>query len=76
MRKFQYTRKISSALTLKCWQALDEISASNQVNIIWVPGHSGIIGNERSDELAKQGAPTSTQFIPESLIGILPSIVI
>lgn len=67
--------KISSALTLKCWQALEETSVNNKVNVTWVPGHSGIIGNERADELAKQGALTSTELIPEPLIGIPPSIV-
>ena len=67
--------KINSALTLKCWQALEEISTANQVNVTWVPGHSGIIGNERADELAKQGALTSTELIPEPLVGIPPSIV-
>ena len=27
-----------------------------QVNFIWTPSHCGIIGNERADELAKEGA--------------------
>ena len=36
--------------TLKC------LSKDNRVNLNWVPGHEGIDGNEKADELAKKGA--------------------
>ena len=40
----------------ECLNQLNTLAGSNQVSIIWVPGHSGIHGNERADELAGIGA--------------------
>ncbi len=37
------------------WQALDEVASGHQVVWHWVKGHSGDPGNERADELARQG---------------------
>jgi ribonuclease HI len=33
-----------------------ELAATNIVCLIWVPGQSGIKGNEMADELARQGS--------------------
>ena len=30
----------------------------NSVQLVWVPRHEGILGNERTDKLAKKGANT------------------
>jgi ribonuclease HI len=37
------------------WQRLAEQAARHQVEWRWVPGHAGIEGNERADELANRG---------------------
>ena len=34
------------------------VHAGNTVNILWVPGHTGVLGNERADELARPGSAT------------------
>jgi len=40
----------------ECSAALNELGRTNTVTLEWVPGHSGIPGNERADEQAKKGA--------------------
>ena len=38
--------------------ALNELGKSNSVSVRWVPGHMGVPGNERADELAREGSST------------------
>jgi len=44
--------KIVSKQVWECAQGLNELAKVNFVNLIWVPGHSGILGNEKADYLA------------------------
>lgn len=37
------------------WQRLDILNAEKNINWKWVKGHAGVEGNERADELARQG---------------------
>lgn len=50
----------SSIATFKAIRRL----ATNRVSFRWVPGHTGIFGNERSDELAKLGCSKDTISMP------------
>jgi ribonuclease HI len=38
-----------------CLQVLQCLGALNKLVLVWVPGHCDVAGNERADELAKQG---------------------
>ena len=52
----------------ECADSLDRLAESNAVELIWVPGHSGI-PNELADELARQGAESAAMG-PEPVQGI------
>lgn len=43
------------------WQSLDEARSRHEVHWHWVKGHSGDPGNERADELARQGLEEARQ---------------
>jgi ribonuclease HI len=34
------------------WERLDELAAAHEIEWHWVPGHAGVVGNERVDALA------------------------
>jgi hypothetical protein len=36
-------------------QALEKLSGSNEVTLVWIPGHHEIPRNEEADKLAKKG---------------------
>lgn len=50
------------------WQEIPSLLSlpSRPVNIRWIPGHSGIAGNELADKLAKRGAELDGSDIPPS----------
>jgi len=39
------------------WETLDALNHIHTVNWQWVKGHAGNVGNEKADELARQGIP-------------------
>ena len=41
------------------WQQLDQLATIHKVKWQWIKGHAGHAGNERADELARQGIPTT-----------------
>ena len=49
-------QKVTSKFLWHCIELLIELSKNNIVQLVWVPGHSGIDGNEKADELARKGS--------------------
>lgn len=48
--------EFSSRLVWECYMAISVLGRSNEVSLVWVPGHSGIDGNEAADALANQAS--------------------
>jgi ribonuclease HI len=57
-----------------CQAALQALAEHQQVELIWVPGHRGIEGNEAADRLAKEGS-SRAMIGPEPALGISPKIL-
>jgi ribonuclease HI len=65
VRKYQITSK----LVWNCHQSLIQLTKHNSVQLISVPGHEVMTGNETADQLARTGSEHS--FIgPEPACGI------
>jgi len=45
--------RVESKQIWDCIQALNNLASDRPVTLAWVPGHSGIPGNERADQLAR-----------------------
>jgi ribonuclease HI len=44
--------KVTSELVAECLDALSTLAGLNEVTLIWVPEHRGIVGNEKANKLA------------------------
>ena len=47
------TPRVESKQIWDCVQALNDLASDRSVTLAWVPGHSGIPGNEKADQLAR-----------------------
>ena len=58
-------RQSGQGIIMNILDQIDEIGPQQQLNIVWIPGHQGIEGNERADKEAKiaaQSPETSGQI--------------
>ena len=60
---------INSKLVWECHQSLVKLVEHNRIQLVWVPGHNGIDGNEKANQLARIGC-SHTLKGPELAIGI------
>jgi len=61
--------KVTSRLVAECLDALFALASLNEVTVVWVTGHQGILGNEQADKLARQASAMSI-LSPEPALGI------
>ena len=56
IRVFKYAKKIDIKTNFYLFKIKDKLRNHPNVDIeiIWIPSHTGIPGNEKADELAKQ----------------------
>ncbi|KAJ8914966.1 hypothetical protein NQ315_002490 [Exocentrus adspersus] len=69
-----HSSQTKGGLLWKCWKELSDLARHNRVVLLWVPGHSGIKGDEKADELARKGS--SASYIgPEPAVGVSKTMV-
>jgi ribonuclease HI len=61
--------KVTSRLVAECLDALSALANLNEVTLIWMPRHQGILGNEKADKFARQASATSI-LGPDPAVGI------
>jgi ribonuclease HI len=61
--------QINSKLVWDCHQSVVKLAEHNRSQLLWVPGHMGIDGNEIADQLARQGSSYPLTG-PEPALGI------
>ena len=60
------------ALVWEIMQALEKLSGSNTVTVVWISGHHGMLGNVGTDKLVKEGAKL-TKLLASSLLSVKKS---
>ena len=65
---------VNHKCVLSCIETLNTLGLEKRITIGWIPGHTGVQGNEIADKLAKQGAATPLEG-PEPGMGITHSFL-
>jgi ribonuclease HI len=60
---------MEQALVWESMQALDKLSGSNTVTVVWIPGTHGMPGNEGTDKLVKEGTKL-TKLLESPLLSV------
>jgi hypothetical protein len=60
---------VTTELVAECLNALTALAGLNEVILVWVPEHSGILGNEETDRLARRASAMPLQG-PEPALGV------
>ncbi len=66
--------KVTSRLILDTISQLNAMGKTHKVELRWVPGHVGISGNERADELARIGSSARPQG-PEPYLPLADQVI-
>ncbi|KAJ8972490.1 hypothetical protein NQ317_010307 [Molorchus minor] len=61
--------KVKSRLVLECKKTLNDLASRNKVILTWVPGNSGVRGNEEADRLAREESAMHP-IGPEPILGV------
>lgn len=61
--------KVNSGLVWECHCVLEYLSNKNVVELVWVKGHTGNLGNEEADRLARRGSHR-TSLWPEPTLAL------
>lgn len=57
------SRNIRSEVVSRCRQELQVLNEQHLLKLCWVPGHNNILGNEKADELARNGSNTDIDMV-------------
>lgn len=72
------SRIVHSRVVWECIEMLNSLAETRFVQLIWVPGHSNIEGNEKADELARLGSNSPfvgpLPIVPVPLSGLYSEI--
>jgi ribonuclease HI/DNA-directed RNA polymerase subunit N (RpoN/RPB10) len=61
--------KVTSGLVAECLVAVSALASLNEVTLVWVPGHCGVLRNEEADKHARQ-VSAMPLVGPEPAVGI------